>query len=95
MPTNTISVIDSRLIIDSIKPMIAPTTGKYNFTLNLGGYFGANIDKLYCIVRNRETNEVETTGRTIWINPSTIFCKFDMDLEYNGKYYVALSSNGL
>jgi hypothetical protein len=55
MPTTSVFVVDSRLSIDSIYPKKAPVSGKYNFTLNLGGTFGSNIDKLICIIRNLAT----------------------------------------
>jgi hypothetical protein len=52
MPTISIAVIDSRITIESIYPKKAPVSGKYNFTLSLGGTFGSNIDKLQCVIRN-------------------------------------------
>ena len=55
MPTISVAVVDRRLSIDSIYPKKAPVSGKYNFTLNLGGTFGSNIDKLLCVIRNLDT----------------------------------------
>ncbi len=52
MYSKSVTVIDNRLKINDINPKLAPNVGKYNFTLNLGGYFGANINKLQCIIRN-------------------------------------------
>jgi|LauGreDrversion4_2_1035121.scaffolds.fasta_scaffold98791_3 hypothetical protein len=95
MPTISVTIVDSRLSIDSIYPKKAPVSGKYNFTLKLGGTFGSNIDKLLCVFRNLDTYEIETRGRTIWINPKTIVCEFNMDLRLDGKYQVALSPNGV
>jgi hypothetical protein len=81
MPTTSVAVIDSRLTIESIIPKKAPVSGKYNFTLNLGGTFGFNIDKLQCVIRNLDTKEITSGGgRTIWINPKTMICEFNMDL---------------
>ena len=94
MPTISVAVVDSRLSIESVYPKKAPVSGKYNFTLNLGGTFGSNIDKLHCVMRNLDTKEIEARGRTIWINPKTIVCEFNMDLRLDGRYQVALSPNG-
>ena len=91
----SVSIIDSMLAIDSIYPKKSPISGKYNFTLNLGGNFGSNIDKLQCVIANLDSGEIETTGRTIWINQKTIICEIDMDLRLELKYQVALSPNGV
>jgi hypothetical protein len=95
MPTISVAVVDSRLSIESVYPKKAPVSGKYNFTLNLAGTFGSNIDKIQCVMRNLDTKEIETRGRTIWINPKTIGCEFNMDLRLNGNYQVGLSPNGV
>jgi hypothetical protein len=52
MPTISVAVVDSRLSIESVYPKKAPVSGKYNFTLNLGGTFGSNIDNLQCVMKN-------------------------------------------